>query len=172
MSKAHTQTCSVASFLNVFGDMWTLLVIKEAFYGATRFSEFHRNTGAAKNLLSERLTNLVTQGILEQKDVGAKGTRMAYELTAKGRALGPVMVAMMQWSDNHIYQNEDTPIKLIDRDTLQPLPLMIPRSPDGKPLGWDSIVAIPGPGADDVTRKRIRESAIGAPNLTWSEDAN
>lgn len=172
MSKAHTQTCSVASFLNVFGDMWTLLVIKEAFYGATRFSEFHRNTGAAKNLLSDRLSNLVTQGILEQKDVGAKGTRMAYELTAKGRALGPVMVAMMQWSDNHVYPNGDTPIKLIDRETLHPLPLMVPRASDGKPLGWDDIVAIPGPGADEDTRKRISESAIGAPNLTWFEKSD
>lgn len=169
MAKAHTHTCSVAGFLNVFGDMWSLMIIKEAFYGATRFSEFHRHTGAAKNLLSDRLSSLVEKGILKQKDIGEKGTRMAYELTDKGRALGPVFVAMMQWSDQFVFDDTSIPVKLIERETLKPIPMMLPVSADGKPIDWSQVVAVPGPGADEATRKRISESAIGAPGLAWSE---
>ena len=80
MSKRHTQKCSVAGFLNVFGDGWTLLVIREALYGATRFSEFRANTGIAKNLLSDRLSKLVDEGILATEDIGERGSRNALQL--------------------------------------------------------------------------------------------
>ena len=96
MAKPHTQTCPIAAFLNVFGDAWTLMIIREAFYGATRFTEFQRNTGAARNLLSDRLAMLVSNGVLERQNVGEQGTRYAYRLTDKGQSLVPVLVAMMQ----------------------------------------------------------------------------
>ncbi|MEL7372034.1 MAG: helix-turn-helix domain-containing protein, partial [Myxococcota bacterium] len=81
MGKRHTQTCPVAGFLNIFGDSWTLMIVREAFYGATRFSEFQRNTGIAKNLLSDRLSMLVEEDILQIENIGERGTRYAYRFT-------------------------------------------------------------------------------------------
>ena len=119
MAKRHTQTCPVAGFLNIFGDAWTLMIIREAFYGATRFSEIQRNTGIAKNLLSDRLSMLVAEGVLEREDVGERGSRYAYKLTAKGRSLAPVFIAMSQWSNEHVFGAGGEPVFLIERQDRQ-----------------------------------------------------
>ena len=103
MTRPHTQTCAVAGFLNIFGDNWTLLIIREALYGVTRFKEFRTNTGIAKNLLSDRLVSLVSQGILEKRDIGEHGTRYAYHLTDRGRALETVLFAVQEWGNEHVY---------------------------------------------------------------------
>lgn len=158
MSKPHTQTCSVARFLNVFGDAWTWMIVREAFYGTSRFTAFRRNTGIAKNLLSDRLSKLVEVGVLEREDVGEQGTRYAYRLTAKGRSLMPVMVAMVQWSNQELYEPEGEPIRLVDRRTGRLLEPMVPRAQDGTELGWEEIATEPGPGADRAARKRFARS--------------
>ena len=87
MANRHTQTCAIAGALNVLGDHWPLLLVREAFYGSTRFGEFQRNTGIAKTLLSDRLLFLEEEGIFRKEDVGERGTRYAYRLTEKGVAL-------------------------------------------------------------------------------------
>ncbi|MBE95158.1 helix-turn-helix domain-containing protein [Marinobacter sp.] len=163
MAKPHTQTCPIAAFLNVFGDAWTLMIIREAFYGATRFTEFQRNTGAARNLLSDRLAMLVSNGVLERQNVGEQGTRYAYRLTDKGQSLVPVLVAMMQWSNAHMYDKDHAPVELIDRQYLRPLPTMQPTNGDGNILGWADILAKPGPGANSKALARIRDSRHGTP---------
>ncbi|MEM6410562.1 MAG: helix-turn-helix domain-containing protein [Pseudomonadota bacterium] len=167
MAKPHTQTCPIAGFLNTFGDAWTLLIIREAFYGATRFSEFQRNTGIARNLLTDRLTSLVDQGLLEREDIGEHGTRYAYQLTEKGRSLVPVFVAMVQWSNENIYSEADAPVHLIERKTKKPLKPMRPVSTRGQELVWGDIVAIPGPGANRAAIARI-DASQPADNLSWT----
>ena len=164
VSKPHTHACSVARFLNLFGDAWTWLVVREAFYGATRFTEFQRNTGIARNLLSERLRKLVDAGILDREDVGERGTRYAYRLTEKGRALLPVLVAMVQWSNRELYGAGAEPVLLVDRATGLELADLAPRAADGEALAWGSVAAQPGPGADRAARERIaaaHSSALG-----------
>ncbi len=93
--------CSIARTLGVVGEKWTLLVLREAFYGIRRFDDFHAALGCARNLLATRLKTLVAQGLLERvayrDDAGR--SRDEYRLTDKGRDLFPVVVALMQWGD-------------------------------------------------------------------------
>ena len=94
MANRHTHTCGIAAMMNIFGDRWTWLIVREAFYGSSRFTEFQRNTGASRNILADRLSALIENGIFEEIEVGVRGKRTAYSLTEKGKALSPVMIAM------------------------------------------------------------------------------
>ena len=170
MSKPHTHACSVAKFLNLFGDAWTWMVVREAFYGATRFTEIQRNTGIARNLLSERLRKLVDAEILEREDVGERGTRYAYRLTEKGRSLLPVLVAMVQWSNRELHAPGTEPVLLVDRTSGRELADLVPRDADGEALAWGRVAARPGPGADQPARDRINAaSQLVASRLAPSE---
>ena len=158
MANLHTQICPIARALNVLGDHWTLLLVREAFYGSTRFSEFQRNTGIAKTLLSDRLAFLVEEGVFEMQDVGARGTRYAYVLTEKGRALDTVLVALMQWGNAHVFGAGNEPTVMLERETGRPVREMRLRDGRGEPLGLDDVVFRAGPGASRTTRERLASS--------------
>ena len=155
--KRHRQDCPVAGMLNIFGDHWTLLIVREAFYGATRFSEFERNTSIAKNLLVGRLALLVDHDIFRKTDIGENGTRYAYVLTEKGRSLLPVMVAMYQWGNQYLYENGQSPIRLNDRQSGQAVSELRVEASDGRVLDLNDIIAVPGPHASDATRARLAQ---------------
>ncbi|WOJ96999.1 helix-turn-helix domain-containing protein [Congregibacter brevis] len=155
MAKKHRQTCPIASFLNVFGDAWTLLVVREAFYGATRFGEFRNNTGAAKNILSDRLAMLVDEGILTTVDVGEQGTRYEYRLTERGESLMPVFVAMTQWGNEQIYGARSEPVDFYEKASGKKLLKLQPRDRQGNALANGDIAVKAGPGASAATIKRI-----------------
>tara|TARA_R110000787_G_scaffold93770_3_gene196107 strand:+ start:1636 stop:2118 length:483 start_codon:yes stop_codon:yes gene_type:complete len=155
MAKRHTHTCPVAAVLNIFGDNWTWLIVREAFYGATRFSEIMRNTGIARNVLSERLDRLLEEGILEREDVGSNGTRYAYVLTHKGETLYPTLLALHQWGNEHIYGRGNEPVLLLEKATGQPVPPLSPISANGTPLSRADILSVPGPGASLATQRRL-----------------
>lgn len=90
--------CPVACALDVLGDRWTLLVIRDLFLGRSRFKDFEGSPeGIPTNILSERLERLLAAGIVEQVPVEEGAKRFAYRLTAKGKALGPLLVAMRDW---------------------------------------------------------------------------
>ena len=91
--------CSIARSLSVVGDRWTLLLLREAFLGARRFEEFHENTGAARHLVAARLHHLVDHGLVERVRYHDRPARFEYTLTAKGRALYPVIVSLLAWGD-------------------------------------------------------------------------
>jgi DNA-binding HxlR family transcriptional regulator len=95
------QHCSVARALELIGERWTLLVIREVFYGRRRFSEVQKTLGVARNVLTNRLQRLVDEGILERRPYSEKPERFEYFLTEKGLDLWPVMVALMHWGDKH-----------------------------------------------------------------------
>ncbi len=160
MSRPHTFDCPVARILNTFGDRWTWLIVREAFYGRTRFSEFQRSIGIAKNLLSERLSHLVDEGIFERKNVGNQGTRYAYSLTDKGETLLPILVAMYQWGNEHVFGKGREPVLLINRKTKQTLESVMPRDPEGRPLQLKDIAARPGPAASEETKQKLAQSAL------------
>jgi DNA-binding HxlR family transcriptional regulator len=90
------QSCSLARALEVLGERWTLLIVRDAFHGLTRYEEFQRSLGVATNVLSSRLHKLVEAGVLAQA-----GPRGAYELTDKGRDLYPVLLTLIAWGDRH-----------------------------------------------------------------------
>ncbi len=155
--KRHTQHCPIAGMLNIVGDRWTWLVIREAFYGASRFHEFERNTGIAKNLLADRLALLVDEGVFEKRDIGDRGTRYAYELTDKGKAMQPVLIAMLQWSNDHIYGAGRELVQVVERKTNKPLQKFQPTTKSGKRLAWSDLAITPGPAASKAVRKRLSQ---------------
>jgi DNA-binding HxlR family transcriptional regulator len=89
------QVCSIARTLEAVGERWSLLIVRDAFLGVSRFSDFQRSLGIARNVLAQRLEHLVAEGILEHRDDGA------YVLTRKGRELAPALHQLMKWGDRH-----------------------------------------------------------------------
>lgn len=89
--------CPIARSLDEIGDWWTLLIVRDAFHGLTRFSDFQKGLGLAKNILSARLRTLVANGILEKRSSADGNGRTEYHLTQKGRRLRLVLIALRQW---------------------------------------------------------------------------
>lgn len=104
--------CSVARTLGVVGERWTLLVVREAFYGARRFDEFRANLGIARNILSDRLRGLVEAGILTREPYQQHPERFEYRLTDKGHDLYPALIALMRWGDKHMADDDGPPLVL------------------------------------------------------------
>jgi DNA-binding HxlR family transcriptional regulator len=116
--------CSVAGTLAVVGEKWSLLVLREAFFGVRRFADFQRVLGAPKAVLSDRLGTLVEQGVLTRVPYQADGARQRHEyrLTAKGRDLYPTLVALMQWGDTYLADGPP-PVELTHEDCGAPVHL-------------------------------------------------
>ena len=96
-----SQACSIAGALEVVGERWSLLIVRDIFLGLRRFDQIQANLGIARNVLQARLTRLVEQGVLERKLYQERPPRAEYRLTEKGLDLWPTVVALMQWGDRH-----------------------------------------------------------------------
>ena len=94
--------CSVGRAMDILGERWTFLILRESFYGVRRFSDMQRNLGIARNILSNRLQTLVGAGILERRRYQEEPERYEYRLTETGRALYPAIVAIMRWGDEYL----------------------------------------------------------------------
>lgn len=99
--------CSIARTLDVIGERWSLLIIRDAFYGVRRFDDFQRDLGVARNILTDRLSKLVATEVLERVQYEERPPRFEYKLTQKGRELLPVLLTMMQWGDR--WSSDDSP---------------------------------------------------------------
>jgi len=148
--------CSVARSLDVLGDWWTLLIVRDAFFGARRFGDFERSLGIAKNVLANRLQNLVDNGIFEKIDVGERGTRFEYRLTEKRADLLTVLSALRDWGDRWVYGEGHEPIVVRERETGERVPALRVRNAQGKELGTRDLRTEAGPGANAETRARFR----------------
>jgi len=153
--------CSIARSLDLVGEWWTMLVVREAFMGTTRFDAFQRNLGIAPNILSARLKRLVASGVLQRMPAGG-ARRQEYRLTEKGRDLFPVLMALLQWGDRWLAGPDGPPIRLLDRAAGLPVAVGV-RSSDGRTLRPDDIRLVPGPGARDVRRRRFADTSDGPP---------
>lgn len=147
--------CSVAQALEVLGDWWTLLIVRDAFLGVRRFGDFARNLGIAKNILNNRLQHLVEHGIFERKEVGDSGQWVEYRLTAKGRDLAIVLNALRDWGDRWIYGEGNEPVIVRDRKTGKRLPPLRICDDAGQPVAGRDILMDAGPGAHGATRRRF-----------------
>ena len=125
--------CSIAQTLDVVGDPWTLLVVRDALWGVTRFDEFRRSLGIPRATLSTRLRDLVDHGVLEQRPIEEGATRSEYVLTRKGRDLSPVLVAMLQWGDTWA-ELPTPPVTLVDSTTNESLDLTYVDQTSGRAL--------------------------------------
>jgi len=105
--------CSIAQALEVIGEWWTPLILRDAFLGTTRFEEFHDRLGISRNILSARLDALVDAGVMERATYEEARGRSDYVLTEKGRALWPVLTALRQWGDEWILGPDNAPVELL-----------------------------------------------------------
>ena len=134
--------CPIARTLDAIGDWWSLLIIRDALIGAWRFSQFQKNLGVAKNILTVRLRSLVSQGILEVQPASDGSAYQDYVPTAKARALFPVLVALRQWGEEYAFKPSETRSSLVDRR-------------DGLPLGKLRILAHDGRALDQADTKVV-----------------
>jgi DNA-binding HxlR family transcriptional regulator len=132
--------CPVARPLDAIGDWWSLLIIRDAFEGISRFGEFQRSLGLAKNILASRLRNLVAHGIFELQPCADNSNYNQYVLTEKGRGLFPLLVALRQWGEDYFCTEDDRRAALVDRLTGQPVRRLELRAQDGRLLGPDDTL--------------------------------
>ncbi|WP_031524268.1 winged helix-turn-helix transcriptional regulator [Streptomyces sp. NRRL F-5123] len=124
--------CPVARTLDLVGDRWSLLVIRDAMDGARAFTEFQRRTGIARNILADRLRKLTAHGLLTQR-TASSGRRQEYVLTDAGRALFPVILTLRQWGEHHAFAPGEPRSALVDADGT-PVPAFTPTTGDGTDL--------------------------------------
>lgn len=145
-SVAH-MACSVAKTVDIVGDPWTLLIVRDALVGVTRFEDFHRRLGTPRATLTNRLGTLVEAGVLAKNDG-------EYRLTPKGRALRPVIVTLMQWGD-HWVRDDEPPTTLVEVGTGRRIrPVLVDRD-TGVPLD-DLNVRAEGPLVEGLTARLDR----------------
>lgn len=133
-------TCAVARSLDVIGDWWSLLIIRDALGGIRRFSEFQRNLGLAKNILSTRLKSMVEQGIMMVEAASDGSAYREYVLTEKGKALMPVLAALSQWGREHMFESGEIGSVLLDVKHRRPLRRIELLSEDGRVLQPEEVV--------------------------------
>ena len=129
--------CPVARALDVIGDWWSLLIIRDAFNGVRRFSGFQTSLGIAKGMLATRLRDLTGRGILETAPASDGTAYREYVLTEKGRGLFLVIVALRQWGEDHLYRPGEARSSLIDTETDRPVARLELRAENGRSLAWN-----------------------------------
>ncbi|MEU4387539.1 helix-turn-helix domain-containing protein [Promicromonospora sp. NPDC023805] len=140
--------CSVARSLDVLGEKWTLLVVREAFFGATRFADFRARLGVAPDVLTARLETLVEGGVLARRPYRDEGQRQReeYVLTEAGAELKTILAAFVAWGDVHRPSGFGPSTVYVDRDTEEPVRIAF-LTDDGRELGPEEVSVAPGPGA-------------------------
>jgi DNA-binding HxlR family transcriptional regulator len=137
------QDCSIARALEILGERWTLLIVRDAFLGLRRFGQFQESLGVARNVLTDRLNRLVEEGILARVPYSERPPRYEYVLTPKGRELNIALAGLRQWGDKHLSKR---PPRLMRRkaDRTPVIAALVPR---GTPvLRADEVETVPGPG--------------------------
>ena len=138
------QNCSIARALEVVGERWTLLIIRDVFLGLRRFDEIQENLGIARNVLTDRLNRLVDEGILERVRYSERPARFEYGLTEKGGELNIALAALRQWGDKYV---SEQPPRLL-RTTADRKPVVAALVPKGTDLlRPEEVETVPGPGA-------------------------
>ena len=140
--------CSLAQTLSIVGERWTLLILRDAFFGAKRFSQFEKSLGIAKNILTARLNMLVEEGIMERRDP-EDGGRTEYVLTDQGLDLQPILLSMTHWGDKYRPHPKGDRLVFVDREEGRPIQPMTVRSEDGRALRPKQIKATPGPALEE-----------------------
>lgn len=128
--------CPVARTVDLVGDRWSLMIIRDAMDGARSFTEFQRRTGIARNILTDRLRKLIAHGILDQRNAST-GRRQEYVLTEAGRDLFPVVVTLRQWGERHAFGAKEAHSVLVD-ESGTPVPVVVPVDSAGAVLDVDT----------------------------------
>jgi DNA-binding HxlR family transcriptional regulator len=138
--------CSVAQCLEVVGEWWSMLILRDAFLGVTRFDQFHERLGISRNILNQRLGHLVEAGVLVKVPYSDHPPRYDYRLTDKGRDLWPVLTTMRQWGDKHAAP-DGPPLEVMHKGCGEISDAVLTCSSCGEPISAREVRAAAGPGA-------------------------
>ena len=144
--------CPVARALDAIGDWWSMLIIRDALLGVSRFSEFQKRLGLAKNILAVRLRTLVDQGILKTAPASDGSAYQEYLLTPKGRGVFPILVALRQWSEEFDERPEEIATILVDKEKGRPVRKLELYSQDRRLVGVDDTALKPQPAGKQGKR--------------------
>jgi len=145
--------CPIARSLDWVGNGWSMLILRDAFQGLTRFDQFQKSLEIAPNILSRRLNSLVEAGLLERRRYREHPPRHEYLLTERGRDFRPVLWSLLAWGNRH-FAPEGQSILLVDSQTGAPAdPVLVDRT-SGRPLTSPQFRSAAGPAADERTRER------------------
>lgn len=147
VTSQKSQACSIASTVDVIGDRWSLLVLRNIFRGRRRFSEIQTDLGIAKNLLAGRLNKLLEHGVIERVPYQERPTRYDYRLTPKGADLSTALIALMGWGDRW-YADDGAPTILIHEDCGQPIQQTVRCTECDEAVTPGHIASRPGPGRE------------------------
>ncbi len=148
---------SVGHVLDIIGEGWSILIIREAFLGTRRFEEFQSRLGIARNILTARLKKLCANEILDRVPVKEGAKRHEYILTSKGKDMMPLLVALTQWGDKWVFGQDNEPVIFLDRENGEPISRVQVYSSRGEVLRPRDIMIKAGPGATREARERIEE---------------
>jgi DNA-binding HxlR family transcriptional regulator len=152
--------CPVARSLDRVGEWWSILILRDAFFGLTRFDQFAQSLGIAPNMLTRRLNALVEAGMLERHRYNEHPPRHAYQLTERGRDFRSVLVAMFAWGNRH-FAPEGPSMMIVNAETGAPAdPILVDRS-TMRPLVEPDYTMASGPTATASTRRRLAASQRG-----------
>ncbi|MEA2591574.1 MAG: hypothetical protein QOD62_1405 [Actinomycetota bacterium] len=153
--------CSVAQCLEIVGEWWSLLIVRDAFLGVTRFEDLQARLGISRNILTQRLNRLVDKGVLKRVPYQDRPPRSEYRLTEKGRDLWHVVTAMRQWGDRWAAPS-GPPLNIRHTACGRVVKAVPVCSHCGEPLDVRAVTAVPGPGAsdDDFDRTRLARGPL------------
>ncbi|MFJ5161223.1 winged helix-turn-helix transcriptional regulator [Pantoea sp. NPDC088449] len=171
----YNMPCPIARSLGRIGDGWSMLIMRDALAGFTRFDEFQKSSGVAPNILSRRLKELVEDGLLQKVCYSTSPARYEYHLTPAGRDFRSVILALAEWGSTH-FSPEGRQIQLVETATQRPVKMQLVDSENGEPLTLDKYQMVPGPAAvpmmhyrhDYLQKKRAGDNAqkFAPPSLT------
>jgi len=150
--------CPIARSLERVGEWWSILILRDAFYGMTRFDEFQKSLSIAPNMLTRRLNGLVEEGLLERQLYCEKPPRHEYRLTQRGRDFRPVLLALMAWGNKH-FAPEGASVVLLDSGTGKNVDPVLVDSATGKRISEKEHVMGAGPAATEGVRQRVARGA-------------
>jgi DNA-binding HxlR family transcriptional regulator len=150
----ENMNCPIARSLERVGEWWSILILRDAFYGLTRFDEFQKSLNIAPNMLSRRLNGLVEEGLLEKRLYSEKPPRHEYFLTERGRDFRPVILSLLAWGNKH-FSPEGEAVIVADRATGARVEPVLVDQASGRRITDDVFETRPGPAATDTTHKRF-----------------
>ena len=155
----RSMPCPIARSLERVGEWWSILILRDAFQGLTRFDQFQESLGIAPNILTRRLNSLVEAGLLERRRYSERPPRGEYVLTDRGRDFRPVLWALLAWGNKH-FAPEGKSIVIVDSKTGEEAePVLVDRK-SGRPLAAPDFRSAAGPAADAHTRERHARRAV------------
>jgi DNA-binding HxlR family transcriptional regulator len=149
----ETQQCPIARSLERVGEWWSILLLREAFLGATRFEQFQKNLDISPNMLAKRLATLVESGLFERRLYSERPERHEYVLTERGRDFRPVLWSLLAWGNRHFAPEGASVVVADSRTGAIADPVLIDRI-SGRVLAAPEFRSAPGPAADARTRAR------------------